>query len=69
MIEDELLMAAPIAPVHPTECAQLCMQSGEKANPFTVLKGKSMELDRQMFKQPQQPLLQRLNRLLVLHFK
>jgi uncharacterized protein len=40
LIEDELLMAAPIAPVHPTECAQLRMQSGEKANPFAVLKGK-----------------------------
>ena len=40
LIEDELLMAAPIAPVHEAECGQLNMQSGEKVNPFAMLKGK-----------------------------
>ena len=42
LIEDELLIAFPIAPVHPTEhsstCVQHSMQSGEKPNPFSVLK-------------------------------
>jgi uncharacterized protein len=40
LIEDELLMAAPIAPIHEVDCGQLNLQSGEKANPFAVLKGK-----------------------------
>ena len=43
LIEDELLIAFPIAPVHSHEyandCAQHKMQSGEKPNPFSVLKG------------------------------
>jgi uncharacterized protein len=40
LIEDELLMAMPIAPVHSHDCGQLKLESGEKANPFAVLKGK-----------------------------
>ena len=40
LIEDELLLAMPIAPVHATSCTELSMQSGEKPNPFAVLKGK-----------------------------
>jgi len=39
LIEDEVIMATPIAPTHETHCAQVAMQSGEKANPFAVLKG------------------------------
>ena len=42
LIEDELLIAMPIAPTHSTEylheCMQHNMQSGEKPNPFAVLK-------------------------------
>jgi len=38
LIEDELLIAIPIAPVHETNCAKASMQSGEKPNPFAVLK-------------------------------
>ncbi len=42
LIEDELLIAMPIAPSHSTqhlhECVQHSMQSGEKPNPFAVLK-------------------------------
>jgi uncharacterized protein len=40
LIEDELLLAMPIAPVHETSCGKLTMHSGEKPNPFAVLKGK-----------------------------
>ena len=39
LIEDEIIMALPIAPVHEVNCAKLSMQSGEKPNPFAVLKG------------------------------
>jgi uncharacterized protein len=40
LIEDELLIAMPIAPVHEANCNKATMQSGEKPNPFAVLKGK-----------------------------
>jgi uncharacterized protein len=40
LIEDELLIALPIAPMHQEMCHQLNMESGEKANPFSVLKDK-----------------------------
>lgn len=40
LIEDELLLAMPMAPVHEKNCTKLSMQSGEKPNPFAVLKGK-----------------------------
>jgi uncharacterized protein len=39
LIEDELLLAMPIAPMHDHDCSQQSMQSGEKPNPFAVLKG------------------------------
>jgi uncharacterized protein len=39
LIEDEIIMATPIAPTHEGHCAQGTMQSGEKPNPFAVLKG------------------------------
>jgi uncharacterized protein len=39
LIEDELLLALPIAPTHDKNCNKLSMQSGEKPNPFAVLKG------------------------------
>ena len=42
LIEDELLIAMPIAPTHSNEhlheCVQHSMQSGEKPNPFALLK-------------------------------
>lgn len=42
LIEDELLIAFPIAPTHSSEqqgeCKQYMMQSGEKPNPFAALK-------------------------------
>ena len=38
LIEDELLLAIPIAPVHEASCSKQSMQSGEKPNPFAVLK-------------------------------
>lgn len=42
VIEDELLIAFPIAPVHSAANQQVCVQytkqSGEKPNPFAVLK-------------------------------
>ena len=38
LIEDELLLAMPIAPMHAHDCSQQSMQSGEKPNPFAVLK-------------------------------
>lgn len=37
LIEDELLMALPIAPVHADACAHLAMSSGDKVNPFAAL--------------------------------
>lgn len=40
LIEDELLLAMPIAPTHENNCAKVSMQSGEKPNPFAVLQGK-----------------------------
>jgi uncharacterized protein len=40
LIEDELLLAIPIAPLHEKNCVSLSTQSGEKMNPFAVLKGK-----------------------------
>ena len=40
LIEDELLLAMPIAPAHDGPCSSMSMQSGEKPNPFAVLKGK-----------------------------
>ncbi|MDX1914096.1 MAG: YceD family protein [Methylophilus sp.] len=40
LIEDELLIALPIAPIHTIECKELQRESGEKPNPFAVLKGK-----------------------------
>jgi len=40
LIEDELLLALPIAPRHDKNCSKLSMQSGEKPNPFAILKGK-----------------------------
>lgn len=38
LIEDELIMALPIAPTHENTCVELITQSGEKPNPFAVLK-------------------------------
>ncbi|MGV3583039.1 MAG: YceD family protein [Methylophilus sp.] len=40
LIEDELLIALPIAPMHQEICKQLNTESGEKVNPFAVLKDK-----------------------------
>ena len=40
LIEDELLLALPIAPTHAHDCTKANMQSGEKPNPFAVLKGR-----------------------------
>ena len=39
LIEDEIIMAMPIAPMHEGACSEATMQSGEKLNPFAVLKG------------------------------
>jgi uncharacterized protein len=38
LIEDELLMAMPIAPTHDFDCAKLITQAGNKPNPFAALK-------------------------------
>lgn len=38
LIEDELLLALPIAPVHDFPCNQHATTSGGKPNPFAVLK-------------------------------
>ncbi len=38
LIEDELIMAMPIAPTHQQACTSAVQQSGEKPNPFAVLK-------------------------------
>jgi uncharacterized protein len=40
LIEDELLLAMPIAPTHEKNCGKLSMQSGKKPNPFAILKDK-----------------------------
>ncbi len=39
LIEDEIMMAMPISPMHEELCGELATQSGEKSNPFAVLKG------------------------------
>ena len=39
LIEDELLLAMPIAPTHAHDCSKQSMRSGEKPNPFAALKG------------------------------
>jgi uncharacterized protein len=39
LIEDELLLALPIAPTHAHDCSKLNTQSGDKPNPFAALKG------------------------------
>jgi uncharacterized protein len=39
LIEDELLLAMPIAPTHAHDCSKLSTQSGDKPNPFAALKG------------------------------
>jgi len=39
LVEDEVILALPIAPVHDNDCAPVTMQSGEKPNPFAALKG------------------------------
>ena len=39
LIEDEILLAMPIAPTHTHDCSKQSMQSGEKPNPFAALKG------------------------------
>ena len=38
LVEDELLIAMPIAPKHDNGCAPASTQSGDKPNPFAVLK-------------------------------
>lgn len=38
LIEDELLLAFPIAPTHIHDCSKLSTQSGDKPNPFAALK-------------------------------
>ncbi|MEE9330751.1 MAG: DUF177 domain-containing protein [Methylophilaceae bacterium] len=38
LIEDELLMAIPLAPTHSHDCKPTQTESGEKHNPFAVLK-------------------------------
>lgn len=40
LIEDELLLAMPIAPLHENYCTKANIQSGEKPNPFAILKDK-----------------------------
>lgn len=37
LIEDELLMAVPLAPVHEHACESIKYEAGEKHNPFDVL--------------------------------
>ena len=39
LIEDEIIMAMPIAPIHNEDCGEITTQSGDKPNPFAVLKG------------------------------
>lgn len=44
LVEDELLMALPIAVMHEDDCAVLPQSAGEKPNPFAVLK--QLKLDK-----------------------
>ncbi len=44
LVEDELLMALPIAVMHGEECAPLQKTAGEKPNPFAALK--NLKLDK-----------------------
>ncbi len=39
LIEDEMLMAMPIAATHDQHCTDVLSESGDKPNPFAVLKG------------------------------
>ena len=39
LIEDEIIMAIPIAPIHVEDCGPIVSQSGDKPNPFAVLRG------------------------------
>ncbi|MFW5431305.1 MAG: YceD family protein [Methylophilaceae bacterium] len=39
LIEDELLIAMPLAPTHAHDCKPIKLESGEKHNPFAALKG------------------------------
>jgi len=39
LVEDELLIAIPLAPTHDHDCQPVKLESGEKPNPFAVLKG------------------------------
>ncbi len=39
LIEDELIVAMPMAPMHEDGCGAGVTESGEKSNPFAVLKG------------------------------
>jgi uncharacterized protein len=38
LVEDELLIAMPLAPVHQYDCKPATYEAGEKHNPFDVLK-------------------------------
>ncbi len=38
LVEDELIMAIPLAPTHSHDCKLLKQESGEKHNPFAALK-------------------------------
>jgi uncharacterized protein len=38
LVEDELLIAMPFAPVHQYDCKPAAFEAGEKHNPFDVLK-------------------------------
>jgi len=38
LIEDEVILALPISPLHEKNCTAIKMQSGEKINPFAALK-------------------------------
>jgi uncharacterized protein len=44
LVEDELLMALPIAVMHEEACADLQQTAGDKPNPFSVLK--QLKLDK-----------------------
>lgn len=39
LLEDEIIMAMPIAPSHDQFCGDIVSHSGEKPNPFAILKG------------------------------
>lgn len=39
LLEDEIIMAMPIASIHEDSCGEIVSQSGEKPNPFAILKG------------------------------